>query len=322
MDANTEVGKARLGRRIRMRDLQVFQTAARSGSMTQAAHHLSITQPAVSKAVRDLELTLGVRLLDRSPGGVASTAYGEVLARRAAAVFDELQQAEIEIQALRDPRTGRVRVGCNESLSVALLPAAIARMAEDRPGVTVSITQMSRPIDVEVHQLRERNVDLILTRGLFEVPEGDLAAEVLFEEPFVVVAGVASSWARRDQIELADLVGEKWILHPPEEAPGTVVLEAFRAHGLTPPRACVTTTSFHVRDTLMMSGDYLTVIPACVTAVFNAKAPTIKVLPVDLGIAPRPVAIFTLKNRTLNPVAARFAETLKIVTANRRSASI
>ena len=314
MSENPDLWAGRVGRRLRMRDLEVFLAARRWRSMARAAQHLAITQPAVSKAVRDLEAALGVSLLDRSAKGVTATPYGEVLARRATAAFDELRQAVEEVQALTDPTFGRARVGCNESLSVALLPAAIRLMAKERPGVTVSITQMSRPITVEVQNLRDRNVDMIVGRGIFDVPEGDLVSEVLFEEPLVIVAPVHSPWAGRAEIDLADLAGEPWILHPPEEAPGSVVLDAFRARGLRAPHASITTTSFHLRETLMRAGDYLTVVPACMTAVLNATAPTVAVLPVDLGLAARPVAIFTLKDRTLNPAAARFAEILRRLT--------
>ena len=315
MPADSDRWRDGIGRRLRMRDLEVFLAARRGGSMARAAQDLAITQPAVSKSVRDLEDALGVRLFDRSPRGLTITPYGDVLARRALGAFDELRQAVEEVRALTDPDFGVVRIGCNESLSVALLPAAIRLLAEERPGITVSVTQMSRPITIEIAHLRERKVDMIVGRGIFDVPEDDLLSEILFEEPFVVVAPGDSRWAHRPHVDLADLNGEKWILHPPEEAPGSVVLDAFRARGLAPPHASVITTSFHLRQTLMASGDYLTVLPACMVAVLNQGAPPVAVLPIDLGLAARPVAIFTLKNRTMNPATAQFAEALRRVAS-------
>jgi DNA-binding transcriptional LysR family regulator len=166
---------------------------------------------------------------------------------------------------------------------------------------------MSRPITLEIRELRERNVDLIIGRGVFPIPEDDLTSEILFEEPLIVVASVHSRWARRRKVELAELMAEKWILYPsPDEAPGVFVRQAFRDRGLDLPRASVAAMSFHLRDTLLTAGDYLTVIPACMLHVLNAKCPTVKPLPIDLGVGIRPVAIFTLKNRTLNPVAELF----------------
>ena len=146
MSREVENWEARIGRRLRLRDLHVFLAVVEWGSMAKAAHRLGVTQPAVSKSVADLEHTLGVRLLDRNPQGVEVTLYGSVLVRRALAAFDELRQGVAEIKFIADPTAGEVRIGCNESLSAALLPAVIEGLSEQHPGVTVHVTQMSRPI--------------------------------------------------------------------------------------------------------------------------------------------------------------------------------
>jgi hypothetical protein len=59
--------------------------------------------------------------------------------------------------------------------------------------------------------------------------------------------------------------------------------------------------SFHLRDMLLLADDYLTVVPACMLRVFNAKRLTVKALPIDLGIGARPVALFTLRKPHLEP---------------------
>jgi DNA-binding transcriptional LysR family regulator len=305
--------EGRIGRRVRLRDLHVFLAVVQWGSMAKAAHRLNVTQPAVSKAVADLEQTLRVRLLDRSSKGVEPTLYGSVLARRASAAFDELRQGVGEIEFMADPTAGEVRVGCNESLAAALLPGVIRRLAAEYPGLAVHMTQISRAITLEIALLRERKVDFIIARGVYSIPEDDLTSEVLFEEPLIVVAGAQSAWARRRKLALADLINEKWILYPPEESPGTLVQQAFQAHGLQVPRASLTTMSYRPRESLLLSGDYLTVIPACMLRVFNAKHPMVKRLPIDLGIQPRAVAIFTLKNRTLSPVAELLMQCVRTV---------
>lgn len=176
-------------------------------------------------------------------------------------------------------------------------------LSVQHPGVIVHVTQMSRPITADIRALRERNVDLIIGRGIFPVPEDDLDAEVLFEEPLLVVTGAQSRWVRRRKLELAELVDARWIFYPPHEPPGLLVEEAFRLQGVPVPRPSVTSSSFHLRDALLTTGDSLTVIPACMRSVFNATQSKVKSLPVDLRLATRPVAVFTLKNRTLNPVA-------------------
>lgn len=307
MPISAEHWEARIGRRVRLRDLHILLTVVQTSSMAKAAQRLSISQSAVSKAIADLEHTLGVRLLDRSARGVDPTSYGSTLVRRGLAAFDELRQGVGEIQFMSSASVGEVRVGCPESILATLLPRVIKQLAARHPGISVHVAQIN-PVTLDTRELRERNVDLMISRVALGFAEEDVEVDVLLEEPVVVVAGAQSHWARRRKIQLAELVGATWIHYLPGQAPRVLVDRAFSALGLSPPRAAVATVSFYLRDMLLMSGDYVTVIPASMVGVFNAKNQTVKVLPIDLDIQTRPIAIFTLKDRTLSPAAELFVK--------------
>src|SRR6266566_7318487 len=105
----------RIGRRLKLRDLYVLRTVAQLGSMGKAATQLAISQPAISKAITDLEHVLGVRLLDRSRQGVEPTIYGSAPLKWSATIFDNLRQGIDEIEFLADPTAGEVRVGTHEA---------------------------------------------------------------------------------------------------------------------------------------------------------------------------------------------------------------
>src|SRR4030081_2047352 len=98
MATSLEHWETRIGRRLRLRDLHVLLTVVQGGSMAKAAQRLAVSQPAVSKAIADLEHTLGIRLLDRGPLGVHPTLYCTALMRRGLAAFDELRQGVLEIE--------------------------------------------------------------------------------------------------------------------------------------------------------------------------------------------------------------------------------
>jgi DNA-binding transcriptional LysR family regulator len=308
----------RIGRRIRLRDLHVLLTVVQTGSMAKAAQHLSVTQPAVSKSIADLEQALRVRLLDRSPRGVEPTFYGRALVRRGLAVFDELRQGVSEIEFIADRRVGEVRVGCPDTLAATLLPDVIERFSDQYPGIKLHVAQ-TNPVALDVQELRDRNLDLLLGRVGTPFAEEEVNAEILYHDPLVAIAGVQSKWARRRSLELVELLGEKWILYPPQQIPGLFIEEAFRRHGLNLPPASVFTYSLQLRDMLLMTGNYLSIVAASAVPVFNAKRPTVKVLPIDLGTQAktRPVAIFTLKNRTLNPLAEVFIDCVRLVAKTR-----
>jgi DNA-binding transcriptional LysR family regulator len=116
----------RLNRRLRLRDLRYLLSLVECGSMAKAAASLGVSQPAVSRAMSDLEHTLGVRLLDRSSRGVEPTIYGQALIRRGLAVFDELKQGIGEIEILADPAAGEVRIGCGEAGAAGFLAPVVA----------------------------------------------------------------------------------------------------------------------------------------------------------------------------------------------------
>ena len=113
--------ESQIGKRLRLRDLHVFSTVVRLGSMGKAALDLGVSQPAVSEVIADLEHALGVRLFDRTPLGVDPTVHGSSLERHVLAAFDELRQGIKDIEFLSDPTVGEVRIGCPESISAVIL---------------------------------------------------------------------------------------------------------------------------------------------------------------------------------------------------------
>src|SRR5262245_40829456 len=114
-----------IGRRMRLRDLHVLCEVVQRGSMAKAAGHLGITQSAVSQVIADLEHQLGVRLLDRSSRGVEATVYGDALLKHGKAAFDDLRQGIQQIEFLKDPGVGHVRIGAPESIVSGVLPIVI-----------------------------------------------------------------------------------------------------------------------------------------------------------------------------------------------------
>src|SRR5215510_12448363 len=107
----------RVMRRLKLRELRILMTVAEAGTMGKAAAKLALSQPAVSKAIAEIERTLGVQLLERAPRGVEPTVYGLAVLKWATAVFDDLRQAVREVEFLADPTVGEVRVGSIEMMN-------------------------------------------------------------------------------------------------------------------------------------------------------------------------------------------------------------
>jgi DNA-binding transcriptional LysR family regulator len=300
----------RIGRRIKLRDLHVLQAVVQSGSMTKASHGLAISVPVVSKAIADLEHTVGVPLLDRSPQGVEPTAYGRALLKRGLAAFDELRQGILDIEFLADPTAGEVRIGSTVPLAATFVSAVIDRLSRRYPRIVFHVTT---GVSHELHErLRERGLDLLIARRFGSAAEEDVNFEILYDNPYVVAAGAKSPWARRRNVTLADLVNEPWALPPPDSPVGAVSVQAFRASGLEFPRATVVAFAHEMRINLLASGRYLSIFPESVLQ-FPGNHPGLRRLPIKLPLPRMPIGIATLKNRTLSPVAQLFIDTAREV---------
>lgn len=303
-----------IGRRLPLRDLFVFFTVVESGSMTKAASQLGVSTPSVSNLISELEQTLGVRLLDRTSKGVLPTRYGEAVLARAHAAFDELRQGIRDIEFISDPSAGEVRIGCSESL-LAFLALLIEHLSRQYPRIRFHVQQVHWPT-VEFPELRSRAIDLTLAR-LASLPrqgrlDEEFDADVLFDDPFSVVVGRNNKWARRGRVDLADLVDEPWLVSPQDVLAGRFVSEAFEARGLKPPRPVVATYSTYLRSSLASRGNYIAVLPRSVL-LRNAKVYALKELPIRLSARPSPVAVVTLRNRTLTPIVREFIKCARLV---------
>src|SRR5204863_2068863 len=111
--------------------------------------------------------------------------------------------------------------------------------------------------------------------------------------------------AKKRRIKLADLADESWVLPPGESFASSVLANAFRAEDLKPPKIAAATHSAYCRIFLAANGHFLTLIPA-VTLQVRMKRMSLKVLPIKLPGNGRPIAVVTLKNRPLSPVAQLF----------------
>ena len=202
----------RLSRRLKLRDLHVLMTVARCGSMGKAATQLSVSQPAISKAIADMESALGVRLLDRNPRGVEPTIYARALLDRGLVAFDELKQAVKHIEFLANPTTGELRVGSTIAIAEDFIPAVVNRLTRQYPRVVFHL--LAGESAMTYRALEERRVDVLIARMFAPIAEEHMHTEILYEEPLVVVAGAQSSWASGARSELAELVDAVWTLPP------------------------------------------------------------------------------------------------------------
>lgn len=298
-----------LKRRVKLRDLDTLMTVVSAGGMRKAADQLHLSQPAVSKAVAELEDALGITLLDRSRQGVAITLAGRALIKRAAVMFDELQQGVRELEHLADPYAGEISLACAETINAGLVATAMERMTRQYPRVSFGVDSGDPPVLLS-RFLLERVSDFVISRPHGAVIDTDIRAEPLFREKLQVVVGRTSPWANRRKLVLAELAGEPWILSRSEVTGDSPVVEAFRKAGRPLPSCKVLTGSLNVRYTLLATGRFVTVMPHSLLR-FGAGRSSLKVLPIEIGQWTMPTMLLTLANRSLSPAAKTFLDIVR-----------
>src|SRR5436190_2951479 len=161
----------------------------------------------------------------------------------------------------------------------------VERFSEKYPRVVLRGDIVAAP-SYKFPGLRERTHDLVLTpMPPDDYPVDDLNVEVLFDDPWVVVAGMHTPWARRRKIDLAELIDEPWLMSPANISSYAQVAEAFTARKLSMPTAGMVTYSLHLRAKLAARGRFITVLPKSMLK-HDSEGRRLKMLPVDVPTRP------------------------------------
>src|SRR5919197_3062202 len=260
------------------RRLLTFREVARRGSFSRAGEALALTQPAVSQQVSALERQLGVRLLERGPGGPTPTAAGALLLAHADAVADRLSQADEQIAELAAAERETLRVGAFPSALATVIPAAIVRLREQDP-----------ELQVEAAEASGEELGALVAAGALHVamcfqdaeqpprrPEGTERHE-LGHEAMLAVMAADHPLAGRDRLTIADLADETWTAPSRDH----LIYRACVAAGFEPRIAFVTRDVLAARG-LIASGLAVTLMPELLAS----GLPDVAMVPLD-GPQPR-----------------------------------
>lgn len=217
------------------RRLALLREVVRHGSFSKAAQALFLTQPAVSRQVAKLEREIGVRLLERTPGGLRLTDAGRVAVDRAEAIAGHLAAAEAELEAIAAVSAGRLRLSAFPTVASTLVLEAIRVFRERHPGVELSFLEAGTRAGVR--RLRAGEVDLAIAfRERGQAPprswEG-LHAEHLLVDPLYVALAADHPLAEREAVRLRDLRDEGWI-QAVQAGPTGITYRACLAAGFEP----------------------------------------------------------------------------------------
>lgn len=192
---------------LNLRQIEAFRAVMLAGTVTAASHMLNISQPAVSRLIRDLEKDVGLRLFERRKGRVLPTAEAETLYNEVERSFLGLRRIEETAREIRDFGADRLEVGAMPALCLDLVPDVVRSFLSGRPGVKVSVQARSSQRVVEL--TAGRRFDLGLAGPPFE--RDGIRSLIEVSAPCVGVLPLGHPLAARTRLEIADLDGHAFI---------------------------------------------------------------------------------------------------------------
>lgn len=211
---------------MRLRHIEIFEAIRRTGSLTEAAAALHISQPAASKLLAHAEAQLGFKLFERVKGRLVATREAEILTPEVSRLNQDLNSVRRLAASLRERPHGHLRIGCAPALGLGLLPQVVRASRDARPGITFDIhTYHSAEL---VQGLLARELDLAVTFDMHDYP--GLTRSTLGHTELVHLGRKPGGGATR----LADLVDDTLIVLDSRDASGSLLQMALDAQGLDP----------------------------------------------------------------------------------------
>jgi LysR family pca operon transcriptional activator len=310
---------AALAQRLRIRQLQVVVAIAEQRSLLAASRALGISQPALSKALQEIEEALGVRIFDRMSRGVAPNAYGQAILIRARTVLAELNRIGDDLVQIAQQSAGTVVIGALPTAAAGILPATLGRLRSRHPRLGIKVLQ-GRTHEL-LPLLESGGLDAVVGRLYAPDTPDDFHREVLYEEPISVLAR-AGHPIFEGGLDLAEALRAADLVLPSlEQRVGQEVDGILNAFGDRLPKPLLRASSLSFIRELILSGDALAILPR-LTMAGDLLRGTIRVVPVEIQTPRRPAGLITLRHRARSPGLTALEAVLREYLAAARSTGL
>ena len=293
---------------LKLRHLQLLIALDEFRHLGRAADFLSLTQPAVSKSLAEIERLLDLDLFTRSTRGTEPTPYGATVVRFARSVLADFSRTQDEIAAVASGAAGQVSVGAMVVATPGLLARAVGEFKAHAPRTTIFVEEgdLTRLLP----RLRVGELDFIVGRLEPGYAAPDLETEALYEEPMCLVMPRGHALGRKRQVSWQDLAALPWVMPPAWATTRTKLLQIFYQHGLNPPSNQMETTSYLGTLTFMQELQAIGFVALDVALDLEAKGLARRVN-ITLPFGMPPVGLITLRGRLRTPSSLQLMACLR-----------
>jgi DNA-binding transcriptional LysR family regulator len=293
---------------IKLRHLQLVVALDQFRHLGRTAEFMSVSQPAVSKMLTEVESMLDLTLFERSTRGTEPTASGVLLIQFARSVLAEYERTRDEITAVASGAAGRTRIG---SMVVAM-PVLLARAVEllKQRSSQASVLVEEGDLTHLLPKLRLGELDVFVGRLEPGYASPDLVTEALYEEPMVVVVGPQHALPAKTRTTWADLAAMPCVLPPPWASLRIKIEQQFFKHGLEPPKDIVETSSFLALTTFLRQRGAAGFMARSVARHFQSEG-VVKIVNLKVPFELPPVGLITLRGRRLTTTTQQLVECIR-----------
>ncbi len=289
---------------IKITHLRLLAALAETSQLSAAAATLGITQPAASRLLAEMERIGDTLLHQRTGRGLALTPGGKALARRAARVLLEIEDAGRELHEIAEGAGGQVRLGSVTGPAMDLVLPGLTRAADVAPGVSVEVVVATS--DVLCEHLMAGRLDFALARLPPEPGATRLRFQHLGAEPVSLVVRRGHPLASGEQARPEALMRYDWVMPGPESVLRRAVLARLRAVGLPDPPGRTATSSFLLTLAILQASDAIAPLATAVARRFaTGEGAGFAVVEAGLGIEVEPYGLVTRSESGLTPAARR-----------------
>ena len=285
---------------MRLTQFRDFLAVVDAGSMRGGARVLGISQPALTKSIRQLEEELHVRLLQRSGRGAVATRAGRGFLARARVIQAELAKIEQDLEALRGEAGGSIVIGASPAAAIVLVPEAIARLQRARPAMRIRLVEgLARSL---MPLVRDETLDFSIGQKGYDKLDSAIRFTPLIRMPMVIAArrGHPLAGAR----SLSDLAASTWISFTP---PARYLQRLYAGAGLPVPPVIVQCESYASALGLMLKTDALGIVVPQLLSEPYART-TLQQIRIAEPVPPLTFGIFRRADAPLTPAAAAMAQ--------------
>ena len=250
---------AHVERRVTMAQLRALIAVESTSSYAHAARQIGLSQPAVHRAVRDLQQFLGAELLVRAGRAVRPTDSASRLVRFVRLMLSELRTGLDEVGMLDTGGGGHIVLGTLPMARAVFLPELLSQFMVAHPSASVRV--LEAPYDELLNALRHGDIDLFIGGALRDpAPVADIIQEGLFDDEPVIVGNAQHPLRQKKHLAPSDLLRFPWII-PAHGVPMRANWERmFRGQGVEPPRIQIECGSMLIARGLLLNGDWLTLM--------------------------------------------------------------